>query len=164
MVVILDTKHELFIEYQHYFNAFDLFTVIIFTIEYVLRVWVCVRNPEYSSPLKGRIRYALSPFALVDLVAITPFYPPMIIPIEFRLLRLRRLLRIFRVLKLGRFSNAFETFVDVLRSKKEELIITIIMVVIILILASSALFAVEREAHHSRINSEVSQTQCGGRW
>jgi voltage-gated potassium channel len=153
MVVILETNHEIFIEYQHYFNAFDLFTVILFTIEYVLRVWVCVRNPEYSSPVKGRIRYAISPFALVDLVAITPFYLPMIIPIEFRLLRLLRLLRIFRVLKLGRFSNAFETFVDVLRSKKEELTIAIIMATIILILSASALYQVEREAQPAKFGS-----------
>jgi voltage-gated potassium channel len=153
MVVILETNHEIFIEYQHYFNAFDLFTVILFTIEYVLRVWVCVRNPEYSSPVKGRIRYAVSPFALVDLVAITPFYLPMIIPIEFRLLRLLRLLRIFRVLKLGRFSNAFETFVDVLRSKKEELTIAIIMATIILILSASALYQVEHEAQPAKFGS-----------
>jgi voltage-gated potassium channel len=54
-------------------------------------------------------------------------------------------LRIFRVLKLGRYSSAFETFADVLKPKKEELIITLIMAVIILILASSAMYVVERE-------------------
>jgi len=153
LMVILETKHELFIEYQQFFNAVDLFTVIMFTIEYVLRVWVCVRTPEYSSPLKGRIRFMLSPLALVDLVAITPFYLPLIIPVELRLLRLLRLLRIFRVLKLGRFSNAFETFVDVLRRKKEELTIAVIMVTIILILSSSALYQVEREAQPDKFGS-----------
>jgi voltage-gated potassium channel len=145
IVVILETKHEFFIEHASFFHAFDFFTVIIFTVEYGLRVWVCVRNPLYSSPVNGRIRFALSPFALVDLIAITPFYLPLIIPIEFRLLRMLRLLRVFRVLELGRYSHAFDTFVDVLRSKKEELVIGVIIATIILILSSSALFFVENE-------------------
>jgi voltage-gated potassium channel len=153
VVVILETENGLFIEYQSFFFAIDLFTVIVFSIEYALRLWACVRNPLYSSPVKGRIRYAISPFALVDLIAITPFYLPLFVPIEFRLLRLLRLLRIFRVLKLGRYSDAFETFADVLKSKKEELIIAIIMVVIILILASSALYFVEREAQPQKFAS-----------
>ena len=153
IVVILETKYGPFIEYQPYFFVIDLFTVIVFSIEYILRIWVCVRDPRYSSPLTGRIRYAVSPLALVDLIAITPFYLPLIFPIELRLLRLLRLLRIFRVLKLGRYSNAFETFADVLKSKKEDLIITLIMAVIILILASSALYVVEREAQPDKFAS-----------
>jgi voltage-gated potassium channel len=153
IVVILETEYGLYAEYEPYFFAIDLFCVIVFSIEYVLRLWVCVRNPRYSSPVTGRIRYALSPLALIDLIAIAPFYLPMIFPIELRLLRLLRLLRIFRVLKLGRYSYAFETFADVLKTKKEELIITIIMVVIILILASSALYVVESEAQPDKFSS-----------
>lgn len=152
-VVILETKHELLSEYGSYFTIFDTFTVTVFSIEYALRVWVCVRNPKYSSPVKGRIRFALSPLALVDLIAITPFYVPLFMPIEFRTLRLLRLLRIFRVLRLGRYSNAFETFAEVLKSKKEEIVITVIMAVIILTLSSSALYAVEREAQPDKFSS-----------
>jgi voltage-gated potassium channel len=151
--VVLETEYGIFTEYRPYFFAIDFFCVMVFSIEYALRVWACVRNPRYSSPVKGRIRYALSPLALVDLMAISPFYLPLIIPIELRLLRLLRLLRIFRVLKLGRYSNAFETFADVLKSKKEELLITLIMAVIILILASSALYVVEREAQPDKFAS-----------
>jgi voltage-gated potassium channel len=150
--VILETKYELFIEYQPYFFAIDLFCVIVFSIEYALRVWVCVRDPRYSSPVKGRIRYVLSPLALFDLIAISPFYLPLFIPVEFRLLRLLRLLRIFRVLRLGSYSHAFETFADVLKSKKEEMIIAFVMVVIILVLSSSALYVAEHEAQPEKFS------------
>ena len=153
IAVILETKQSLYFEYAPYFHIFDLFTLIVFTIEYVLRVWCCVKNPLYSSPVKGRLRYALSPLALIDLISIAPFYLPLIFPIELRMLRLLRLLRVFRVLKLGRYSNAFETFVDVLKSKKEELVITVIMVIIVLILSSSALYAIEREAQPNEFGS-----------
>jgi voltage-gated potassium channel len=145
--------NQLYFQYTSFFYYFDLFTVIVFTTEYVLRIWCCVKNPLYSSPVKGRIRYALSPYALVDLIALTPFYLPLFIPIEFRLLRLLRLLRLFRVLRLGKYSNAFETFVDVLKSRKEEFVITIVMAIIILILASSALYSVERDAQPEKFGN-----------
>jgi voltage-gated potassium channel len=153
IVIILETVNWLYLGYTTFFHLFDLFTVIIFSTEYVLRVWCCVKNPAYASPLRGRVRFALSPYALVDLVALTPFYLPLIIPIEFRLLRMLRLLRVFRVLRLGRYSNAFGTLVDVMKSKKEELVVSVIMVVIILILASSALYMVERDVQPEEFGS-----------
>jgi len=153
LAIILETKHELFIAYAPYFIAFDVFSAVVFTIEYLLRLWCCVRNPRYSAPVKGRIRYALSPLALIDLLAITPFYLPLIIPTELRMLRMIRLLRVFRVLKLGRYSSAFETFIDVIKAKKEELSIALIMTVIILILASSALYLTEHEVQPEKFAS-----------
>lgn len=145
-VVILETVEPLYIKYEGFFSAIDLVCVIVFTIEYSLRVWCCVKDPRYASPVRGRIRYMLTPYALVDLVALTPFYLPLIIPVEFRLLRMLRLLRIFRVLRLGRYSSAFETFATVLRAKKEELVITVVMALIVLVIASSGMYLMEREA------------------
>jgi voltage-gated potassium channel len=152
-VVILETVNSLYLRYTTFFHLFDLFTVIVFTIEFTLRIWCCVQNPLYASPVRGRIRYMVSLYMLIDLVALTPFYLPLIIPLEFRLLRLLRLMRVFRVLRLGKYSNAFDTFVDVLKSKKEELVITVIMAVIIMILASSALYAAERDAQPEKFGS-----------
>lgn len=153
LVVILETVDSLYLEFAPFFDVFNFITVVVFTVEYVLRVWCCVKNPLYSSPLQGRIRYALSPLALVDLIALTPFYLPLIIPIELRLLRMLRFLRIFRVLRLGAYSDAFETFVDVLKSKKEEISITVIMTIIILIIASSTLYTVEQDAQPEKFGS-----------
>lgn len=153
LVVILETVNPLYLEFTPFFHLFDSITVVVFTIEYVLRIWCCVKNPLYSSPVQGRIRYALSPLTLIDLIALTPFYLPLIIPIEFRLFRMLRFLRIFRVLRLGAYSDAFETFVDVLKSKKEEISITVIMTIIILILASSTLYMVEQDAQPEKFGS-----------
>jgi voltage-gated potassium channel len=153
LVVILETVNSIYLAYRTFFWIFDLFTVIVFTTEYVLRVWCCVRNPQYADPLYGRIRYALSPYALTDVIALTPFYLPLIIPVEFRLLRMVRLLRIFRVLRLGQYSHAFETFFDVMKSRKEEIVITIVMALIILVLAASTLYAVERDAQPEAFGS-----------
>lgn len=151
--VILETKHELFVAYAPYFHLIDLVCVVTFSIEYVLRVWCCVRNSSYSSPVTGRLHYMMSPLALFDLLALTPFYLPMIIPVEFRLLRVLRLLRIFRVLKLGGYSSAFDTFARVLKEKKEEIIIAVIMASLVLILSSSAMYYVEHEAQPEKFSS-----------
>lgn len=153
LMVILETVTPLYERYYLFFHLFDFFTAIVFTTEYALRVWCCVQNPEFSSPLRGRLRYALSPYALIDLVALTPFYLPMVIPIEFRMLRLLRMLRLFRVLRLGKYTNAFESFVTVLKAKKEELIITVVMALIILTLASSAMYSLEKEAQPEAFGS-----------
>jgi len=59
LVVIIETVNYVYIEYSTFFHLFDLVTVIVFSIEYILRVWCCVKNPLYSSPVQGRIRYAL---------------------------------------------------------------------------------------------------------
>ena len=61
LVVILETVNSVYLEYTAFFHLFDLVTVIVFSIEYVLRIWCCVKNPLYSLPVQGRIRYALSP-------------------------------------------------------------------------------------------------------
>ncbi|WAC03994.1 MAG: ion transporter [Methanoregula sp.] len=151
--VILETENKIFIEYAPYFHLIDFVCVVVFSIEYVLRVWCCVRNPAYSLPVTGRLHYMMSPLALIDLLAITPFYLPFIIPVELRLLRLLRLLRIFRVLKLGRYSNAFDTFAAVLKEKKEEIVIAVIMASLVLVLSSSAMYFVEHEAQPEKFSS-----------
>jgi voltage-gated potassium channel len=151
--VILETKHELFVAYAPYFHLIDLVCVVTFSLEYALRVWACVRDPSYSSPVTGRLHFMMSPLALFDLLALTPFYLPMIIPVELRLLRVLRLLRIFRVLKLGGYSNAFDTFSRVLKEKKEEIIIAFIMASLVLILSSSAMYYVEHEAQPEKFSS-----------
>ena len=151
--VMLETKHELFVAYAPYFHLIDLVCVVTFSLEYALRVWACVRDPAYSSPVTGRLHFMMSPLALFDLLALTPFYLPMIIPVELRLLRVLRLLRIFRVLKLGGYSNAFDTFSRVLKEKKEEIIIAFIMASLVLILSSSAMYYVEHEAQPVKFSS-----------
>jgi len=151
--VILETKHAFYVAYAAYFHLIDFICVVAFSVEYVLRVWACVKNPSYSSPLTGRLRFILSPLMLVDLLALTPFYLPMIIPVELRLLRLLRLLRIFRVLKLGGYSDAFEVFATILKEKKEEIIIAIIMASLVLVLSSSAMYYVEHEVQPEKFSS-----------
>src|SRR5688500_13361569 len=84
------------------FALFELVSVLVFTVESLLRLWASVEDPRYASPLAGRLRHALTPMALVDLLAIVPFYLPRIVTLDARFIRALRLLRLVRTFKLSR--------------------------------------------------------------
>lgn len=153
LMVVLETEQGLYEQYIFFFFLFEIISIIIFSIEYMLRLWVCTFNPDYSAPISGRLRYALSPLALIDLLAILPFFIPFVIPLDLRILRMVRLTRVFRVLKLGRFSHAWETFSVVLRSRAEELIVSIIIIFMILTISSSVMYFVEHDAQPDKFSS-----------
>jgi voltage-gated potassium channel len=144
--VILETEKGLYRKYTNLFHFVEVFSVLVFTVEYLLRLWTCTENPKYCRPITGRIRYALTFYLMIDLLAILPFYLPMLITFDLRFIRILRFFRVFRILKLQRYSKAVKTLTEVFRDKKEELGITVFAIVIILLLSSSLLYFVEHEA------------------
>ena len=158
--VILETEESLFSRFHSLFNGFEVFTVGVFTVEYLLRLWVCTLDPRYRSPIRGRLRYACTPMALVDLVSILPFYLP-VSGLDFRFVRAVRLTRLFRVLKLGHYSQSLKALGRVLRSKKEELLVTLFAGAIVLIVASSIMYYVERDVQPDAFSSILSSMWWG---
>lgn len=152
LAVILETEQNLYQQYKLIFDGFETFSVVVFTIEYVLRLWVCTDLESYSSPVAGRIRYALQPMQLIDLVSILPFYLPFV-GLDLRFIRAVRLFRLFRLLKMGHYSRSMTTLVNVIKSKKEELSITLFAGFILLIIASSLMFLVEHAAQPDAFRS-----------
>jgi voltage-gated potassium channel len=146
VLIILETEQKLFTKYSSLFKFMEVFSVVVFTFEYLSRIFVCTANPKYRHPITGRIRFALSFYLLIDLAAILPFYLPMLIAFDLRFIRIIRFFRIFRILKLHRYSKAMKTLVSIFKEKKEELGITVFAIIIILILSSSLLYFVEHEA------------------
>ena len=118
--VIMGTVESFASQYMSFFRGFEIFSVIIFTIEYLLRLWVCTKNKKFRNPIQGRIRFAFTPLALIDLLAILPFYLPMFIPFDLRFIRAIRLIRLFRLLKIGRYSASIKLLGVVFKRKKEQ--------------------------------------------
>lgn len=129
-----------------YLHWLEHFSVVIFTLEYVLRIWTVVEKIKKTSLIKYRIRYIFSFMALVDLFAILPSILPIIFPMDLRFLRLFRLFRMARLLKMGRYSKAVQTFSHVLKGKKEELVVAVIAVLFLLLISSTLMFYFENEA------------------
>jgi voltage-gated potassium channel len=153
IAVILETVEELATSYAALFYYLELLSVAVFTLEYLLRLWICTLNPKYQGSILGRLRYALTPMALVDLIAILPFYLPAVLPLDLRVVRTLRLFRLFRLLKLARYAESLNTLDDAIRSKKEELVISIMMLLILLLLSSSLMYVVESEAQPDKFSS-----------
>jgi voltage-gated potassium channel len=131
------------------FRAFEIFSVAIFTVEYLLRLWSCTAAEKYSWPLMGRLRFTFTPLAIVDLLAILPFYLPQV-DIDLRFVRI---VRLFRIAKVGRYSRALSTFGRVAAAKRAELIAILSILVILLILASSLMYYAENDAQPDRFSS-----------
>lgn len=146
LVVLLETVDELNARFGAFFYQFEVFSVAIFTLEYVVRLWVCTGYPRFAHGVVGRLRYLVTPMALIDLIAILPFYLPLIFTFELRLLRLLRLFRLLRLLKMLRYSESLRIFTAVYRLKKSELTMVFMGIVFLLIIASAMIFHVEQEA------------------
>ena len=150
--VVLETVDWIYLRYAFFFNAFDIFSVAVFTVEYTLRVWSCTVNPKFQDPVRGRLRFMVTPLALIDLMAVLPFYLPFVFP-DLRFMRALRLFRLLRVLKLARYSDSLQTFVDVLRLKKEELLLMLFAIMILLVVSSSLMYDAENEAQPDAFSS-----------
>ena len=148
--LILDTVPEVHAAYRFWFFAFEAVSVITFTIEYVLRLWSCTSDPRFARPVLGRLRYAVTPLALVDLVSVLPFYLRFM-RVDLRFMRSLRIARIFRVFKLARYMKSISLIGDVIREKRGELVMTLIFSGMLLILSSSLMYYVE---HGAAVNVE----------
>ena len=153
LAVILATVDSIDTSLSSFFWWFELVSVILFSIEYILRVWTAVQKKRYSSPVRGRIKYIFSPMAMIDLLAILPFYIPFLIPVDLRFLRALRLFRLLRLLKIGRYSNAMQVIGSILKRKKPELTITFVIIFVLLIVTSSLMYYVEHDAQPETFSS-----------
>ncbi|WP_071515781.1 ion transporter [Geitlerinema sp. PCC 9228] len=143
--VIVGTVDSIAQRYDGFLKGFEVFSVAVFTIEYILRVWTCTLYHQFAHPIWGRIHYIFTPLALIDLLAIAPFYLPLLFP-DLRFLRALRLFRLFRLLKMGRYSQTLKGLARVLKAKREDLVISFFTISILLVFSSSLIYFVEHEA------------------
>lgn len=141
IAVILTSDRAIYLELQVFFDYFELLSIIVFSIEYMLRAWVCVEDPRYQAAVTGRLKYLVSPMALVDLVAVLPFYLGILFNIDTRLLRV---LRLFRIFKLSRHFSAMSVLLTVIKTELPTLISAIFIMLVLVVLASAGMFLVER--------------------
>ena len=97
--------------YQRWFHFFDVFSVVIFTFEYLMRLYLAPEDHEFKHAKHPYLRYLRSPFAVIDLLAILPFYLQAFLPIDLRVLRFLRLLRILKLFRV--LIPAWQEFVAV---------------------------------------------------
>ena len=149
---IIGTMRALEVRMLSLLAVIELVAVIIFTIEYAARVWTAVddRDGRYEHPLWGRLRFAITPMALIDLMAVLPFYLGLFFNLDLLVLKLFRLLRI---LKITRYSRALTTFEIVLYNERRALGSALLIVVVLLIVASTLLYSIEKDVQPEAMGS-----------
>ena len=145
LALVLDSVNSMHESASKFFYWFEVFSVAMFSIEYLLRVWSCTADSQWTGALRGRVRYIFTPMALVDLLSVLPFYIPLL-GIDLRVMRAFRLFRILRLVKVGRYSSAMQMIVRVLKNKRGELTATMMLVSVLLLVSSSLLYYAERNA------------------
>lgn len=144
IAIFLETVDSIYAEYELAFWYFEVFSVLVFTLEYVARVWssIDLEDMKDKSPVTGRLKYMLRPIALIDLFAILPFYLGLFFNLDLRFLRVMRMLRLF---KITRYSTALSALLDVIQKEADALLASIVVLLMMLVISSGGIYLLEHE-------------------
>ena len=142
LAVILGSVQSIQARWADFLNPFETFSVTVFLLEYLARLWSCTADPRFVGSVRGRIRLALRPMSLIDLLAILPFFLPFC-GADLRVVRVLRLLRLLRVMKVARYYASLDLIRTVFKSRKEELVLTSVLMGLLLIVSSTVLYYCE---------------------
>ena len=152
VAIVLHTVESYNNRHERLFHDFEVFSVMFFTVEYILRVWVSVENEKYRHPVWGRLRYMLSTSAIIYLLAIVPFYFTLFAT-DLAIVRILRIFRIFRLFRISRYSHAVRLIQHVVADRKEELVLCIMFILFMLLIVSSVMFYVEHPVQPKTFSS-----------
>jgi voltage-gated potassium channel len=122
---------------------FDIFSIVVFSIEYLLRIYVSDLTFPTKNRISSALKFVLSPYGIIDLLAILPFYAPFIIKVDLRFLRILRLIRFLRVFKISRYNTTLKLIGDVFREKKNDLYMTFFIAGLMLLVSGFLMYSVE---------------------
>lgn len=145
-VVVLDAA------FGDFFDRFEAFSVAVFSIEYLIRIWAAPLRPEYSGRW-GRLKFAFSLPMLFDLLALMPFYLALMMPVEWQFTRILRVIRVARIMRIAPYTLAFERIAAVIKKEKAVLAAVIEILVIALIIASAIVYTVESSVPGTKFTS-----------
>lgn len=153
VAVAIESVHDLQEQWGELIALVEAVSTALFIIEYVARSWVCVEQGRFSRPVLGRLRYALRPLSLLDLIAIVTYWTPW----DLRFLRVARLIRLLKVLHLHEFEAALHRLSGSLRRRRELLIVSVTLMLFCVYVSSAMLYHLEH-ARQPEIFSSIPAT------
>lgn len=137
-------------------DIIELITIIIFTIEYLLRLWTV----EYLYPNEKRVtalfHFIFSFYGIIDLLTFLPYYLPIVFPAGIVAFRMLRVIRIFRLFKINAKYDAFNVITDVLKEKKSQLLSSICLILIMMVASSLFMYSLEHNAQPQNFSNAFS--------
>ncbi len=142
LAVILESVPSLEARYARLFDWIEFISLIVFTLEYAARLWAAAEQGAFMklSPNKARLKYALSPSGIVDLLAIFPFWLDLFLPADLRFILVFRILRFF---KLGRYSAGMGSLLDAIYSERRALLGCLVLLFGATLLSGSLMYLAE---------------------
>ncbi len=159
IAIILESVQSIDDLFHAYFFWFEVTSVAIFTIEYLLRIWSCVESVDNKksnvSNFKKRSRYCLSFAAIIDLLAILPFYFMMFGLFGNADMRFLRAFRLLRIFKLTRYSASFDILTTVFKENLRAFAAAFFILLVVMLLAASGMYYFEHESQPGKFSSIV---------
>ncbi|VAX44137.1 MlotiK1 channel [Acinetobacter calcoaceticus] len=148
--VLLETVNDLYTSYHAWFDYFEVISIAVFSIEYLLRLWSVADRDTTQSAWKIRLNWMKSGEAIIDLMAILPAYLNFFVRIDLRMLRILRLLRL---LKLTRYFISLQILLCVIKREKGSFQAVIFILIIMIIMTASGIYVVENKAQPEAFSS-----------
>ena len=141
--VLLESVQKYYVLYQDFFYYFEIFSIIVFSVEYLLRFWSIAETNSFESDWKNRLNWVKSGGAIIDLLAILPAYLNFFVQFDLRFLRIVRLLRL---LKLTRYFVSLQILLRVIEREKGSFQAVIFILMIMIIMAAAGVYLIESQA------------------
>ncbi len=156
IAVLLESINDVYKVYKIYFDTFENISIVVFTLEYILRFWSVVEKDPFETEWRQRWKYVISGAAIIDLLAILPAYINFFVHIDLRFLRILRLLRL---LKLTRYFVSLQILLRVIEREKGSFQAVIFILLIMIVMAAAGIYVVE-----SRVQPEVFSSIPASMW
>lgn len=128
-------------------TVIEIVTVIIFTIEYILRIWTAdYLYPKEKRMFDSEVKFIFSASGIVDLCCFLPFYLPFVFPAGIVAFRILRVVRIFRLFRINAYYDAFNVITDVIKEKKNQLLSAVFIIIILITASSLIMYNLEHAA------------------
>lgn len=142
--------------YHEIIKVVELITIIIFTIEYILRLWTADYLYPDKKGWRAPLAFALSFFGIIDLLTFFPYYLPFVFPSGVVAFRVFRVIRVFRLFKINTRYDAFNVIVDVLNQKKNQIFSSVVLILILMLASSLCMYSLEHEAQPDKFENAFS--------
>ncbi len=150
--VVLESVPRYSVAFGAIFAAIEAISLIVFTIEYLLRLWVATEHAPFRhlSPLRARLRYMTSTTGMIDVVSVLPFWLAFVVPAEFRVILLFRMVRF---LKLARYSPALRSLLDALYAERRALFGCVVILLGATLITAAFIHLAERDAQPDKFGT-----------
>ena len=156
IIIFLDTFKNIHKYIEPYYIIIDTVSIIVFTIEYVLRIWTSPLMYPDLTPFRARIKYITSAKAIIEFIALFSFYLPLFTYHNLKFIRIIRLFRILSLLKINRYSHALEDLGNVIKRKSLQLLSSIFIVGVLIIFSALLMYHIENDAQPESFNNAYS--------